>query len=109
MERIMKAQALRNQHMSAMMTSKKIMEINPDHTIIKNMKDKKSKNMVELLYDIASVGSGFTVNEPFQFSKRMYKVLETFSLDDTESDEVTEMESDEVTEMESDDDLEEVD
>ena len=111
MERIMKAQALRSQHMNSMMSSKKIMEINPEHAIIKNMKDNKSKNMVELLYDIASVGSGFTVNEPFQFSKRMYKVLETFSMDDTEieNEVVTEMETENEVEMETEDDMEEVD
>jgi len=92
MERIMKAQALRDNSMTGYMVSKKTMEINPKHGIIKQLKtllDKDSSNstikdIVWLLYDTSLLSSGFSVEDPNTFAKRMHKML-LFGLEDDTS------------------------
>jgi len=91
MERIMKAQALRDTSMTSYMVSKKTMEINPKHGIIKEIKkllDKDSSNttikdIVWLLYDASLLNSGFSVEDPNMFAKRMHKMLLFGLQDDT--------------------------
>jgi len=91
MERIMKAQALRDNSMTSYMVSKKTMEINPKHGIIKELKsllDKDSSNstvkdIIWLLYDTSLLNSGFSVDDPNTFAKRMYKMLLFGLQDDT--------------------------
>jgi len=98
MERIMKAQALRDTSMTSYMVSKKTMEINPKHGIIKEIKkllDKDSSNttikdIVWLLYDASLLNSGFTVEDPNMFAKRMHKMLLFGLQDDSSPSEVTE-------------------
>jgi len=97
MERIMKAQALRDTSMTSYMVSKKTMEINPKHGIVKEIKkllDKDSSNttikdIVWLLYDASLLNSGFTVEDPNMFAKRMHKML-LFGLQDDTSGSVEE-------------------
>jgi molecular chaperone HtpG len=89
MERIMKAQALRDNSMTGHMVSKKTMEINPKHGIIrelKNVLDKDPasstfKDLVWLLYDTSLLNSGFSIEDPNSFAKRMHKML-LFGLQD---------------------------
>jgi molecular chaperone HtpG len=81
-ERIMKAQTLRNNIGMGMM-NKKIMEINPSHSIItelskrleQNKDDRSVKDLVWLLHDISLLTSGFTIEEPDKFSKRIQNFI----------------------------------
>lgn len=83
MERIMKAQALRGAEMMSVMTSRKILEINPNHMIMKSLKDKVTasfekaniKNIVEMLYDTVVLDSGFSLEEPSNYAKRIYRLI----------------------------------
>jgi len=83
MERIMKAQALRDSSMGSFMGAKKTLEINPTHPIVvkllefKDVKERSSlvKEMVWLLYETAALASGFALDEPAQFAGRIHKMM----------------------------------
>ena len=91
MERIMKAQALRDNSMTSYMISKKTLEINPKHGIIKELKaqlekDSNSSNIKDtiwLLYDTSLLNSGFSIEDPNAFAKRTYKMILFGLQDDT--------------------------
>lgn len=91
MERIMKAQALRDTSMASYMT-RRILEINADHVIIKELQsqvkedpEKVNRDLVELLYQTALLGSGFTIQDPSVFTQRIYRMIKLgMSLDDPE-------------------------
>jgi len=102
MERIMKAQALRDTNNSYMM-SKKIMEINPHHSIIKSLKERvKSadndamvRDLVSLLYESSLISSGFSIEEPATFVNRINNMIKLgLSLNDDDEETVDAKEDD---------------
>ncbi|GJP48536.1 hypothetical protein CLOM_g7826, partial [Closterium sp. NIES-68] len=83
MERIMKAQTMGDPQQAEFMRGRRILEINADHPIIKDLKvqssvapdSPKARQLVDLLYETAHIASGFPPENPAEFGSRVYEMM----------------------------------
>merc|ERR1719192_1827036 len=113
MERIMKAQALRDTSTMGYMAAKKHLEINPEHTIMTSLKakieadknDKSIKDLIVLLYETSLLSSGFTLEDPQSHAKRIYRMVKLgLGVDEDEDEAVTEIDTADIPPLEGDGD-----
>merc|ERR1719192_452720 len=123
MERIMKAQALRDTSTMGYMAAKKHLEINPDHSIVEQLRqkadaeknDKSVRDLVMLLYETALLSSGFSLEDPSTHAARIHRMIKLGLGIDEADEELPEepLENDEMPPLEGDDEdasrMEEVD
>merc|ERR1712212_605755 len=96
MERIMKAQALRDTSTMGYMAAKRHLEINPDHPIVENLRqraeadknDKSVKDLVMLLFETSLLSSGFSLEDPMVHAQRIHRMIKLgLGIDEDETEE----------------------
>ncbi|XP_073031433.1 endoplasmin homolog [Primulina eburnea] len=127
MERIMQSQTLSDANKQAYMRGKRVLEINPRHPIIKELRervvkdpeDESVKQTAQLMYQTALMESGFILNDPKDFASRIYSsvknslnispdaiVEEEDDVEETESESIVkETQSPSITEEEPESDV----
>ncbi|KAL3336601.1 hypothetical protein AABB24_029317 [Solanum stoloniferum] len=83
MERLMRAQTLGDTSTLEFMRGRRILEVNPDHPIIKDLNaacknspdSSDAKRAVELLFDTALISSGFTPDSPAELGGKIYEMM----------------------------------
>merc|ERR1712212_1165350 len=98
MERIMKAQALRDTSTMGYMAAKKHLEINPDHSIIDTLRgkaeadknDKSVKDLVHLLFETSLLSSGFSLEDPAVHAQRIHRMIKLGLCIDDDADDAVE-------------------
>lgn len=83
MQRLVKAQTFGKQDTMQFMMGKKILEINPNHEIIKKLRHKiesdndidNTKDLIKLLYEISLQSSGFNIENSSDFINRVLKLV----------------------------------
>ncbi|GAB4839154.1 Heat shock protein 90 [Ancistrocladus abbreviatus] len=85
MERIMKSQTLSDATKQSYMRGKRVLEINPRHPIIKELRervvtdpeDESVKQTAQLMYQTALMESGFMLDDPKDFASHIYNSVKT--------------------------------
>merc|ERR1719288_700760 len=98
MERIMKAQALRDTSTMGHMAAKKHLEINPDHSIMETLRnkaeadknDKSVKDLVHLLFETSLLSSGFSLEDPAVHAQRIHRMIKLGLCIDDDADDAVE-------------------
>ncbi|KAG6579141.1 Heat shock protein 90-5, chloroplastic, partial [Cucurbita argyrosperma subsp. sororia] len=83
MERLMKAQALGDTSSLEFMRGRRILEINPDHPIVKDLNaacknspdSSDARRAVDLLYETALISSGFSPDSPAELGSKIYEMI----------------------------------
>merc|ERR1712127_293612 len=118
MERIMKAQALRDSSMSTYMQSKKTMELNSKNKIVQELKkrsdedsgDKTVRDLVWLMFDTSLLTSGFNLDEPTEFASRINRMIKLgLSIDEDDDGDMPTLENEEEDNNNASSKMEEVD
>ncbi|KAG9135166.1 hypothetical protein Leryth_013455 [Lithospermum erythrorhizon] len=85
MERIMQSQTLSDASKQSYMKGKRVLEINPRHPIIKELRervvqdpeDENVKQTALLMYQTSLMESGFILNDPKDFASRIYNSVKS--------------------------------
>ncbi|KAK2976373.1 hypothetical protein RJ640_008083 [Escallonia rubra] len=83
MERLMRAQTLGDTSSLEFMRGRRILEINPDHPIVKDLNaacknapdSSDAKRAVDLLFDTALISSGFSPDSPAELGNKIYEMM----------------------------------
>jgi molecular chaperone HtpG len=83
MQRIMKAQALRDDSMASVMCGKATLEVNPNSKLVRTLKrmldddpdNQTLRSSVTLLYETAQISSGFSLEDTSSYVLRIYSMM----------------------------------